>query len=183
MRQGLSPLRRHRAPARRLRLDQRGSIMPIMAVLILVSAIGGAVAVDLTRAHALREQLQTAADSAALAAATMLPDTEQAAALALAYVAKNMPEKGEVLRAYDITFGRWNAAGRAVVTTEANPNVVQVVTRLAEANNNAVTTLMAGILGVDSMDVSAVTIRRRPPFAPALSDADWRSSDIVHPFP
>ena len=140
---------------KRLKLDERGSIMPVMAALLLISTVGGALAVDLTRAYTLREQLQTAADSAALAAATMLPDTRKAEQIALAYVAKNMPDYGQILRREDITFGQWSSAAREMVAGDSNPNAVQVITRLAETNGNAITTLFSGILGTETMDISA----------------------------
>ncbi|MGI9484624.1 MAG: pilus assembly protein TadG-related protein, partial [Geminicoccaceae bacterium] len=57
---------------------ERGSVAPILAMVMLVATAGAALAVDMARAYALKSDLQAAADSAALAAAVMLPDTAAA---------------------------------------------------------------------------------------------------------
>lgn len=59
-----------------LKRNEQGSVLPIMAALMMMAAAGGALAVDMARAYAAKSDLQLAADSAALAAAIMLPDLE-----------------------------------------------------------------------------------------------------------
>lgn len=43
--------------------DDRGAVLPILAVVVITAMAGAALAVDLARAHALRQQLQLTADS------------------------------------------------------------------------------------------------------------------------
>ncbi|MEM9441111.1 MAG: pilus assembly protein TadG-related protein [Pseudomonadota bacterium] len=58
--------------------EQRGAVMPIMAAVIMITAERAALAADVGRAHAVKADLHAAADSAALAAAIMFPDANEA---------------------------------------------------------------------------------------------------------
>lgn len=141
--------------AKRLGIDQRGSIMPIMAVLLLLGMIGGSLVVDVARAYSLQEQLQIAADAAALAAASALPDVDEARKSAMHYAAKNMPGYGKIISKDDIDFGQWNPVSRTVASNNQSPNAVRVTARLAESNGNALTSLFAGIFGEAMINVAA----------------------------
>ena len=63
--------------------DQQGSVPPIMVSFFIFGSVGGALAVDLARAYSAREQLLLVAESAALAAATALPDIDTARKVAM----------------------------------------------------------------------------------------------------
>lgn len=146
---------RHLATPRALLSDQRGSIMPIMAAVVISTSVGGALAVDLARAYSVREQLQLVAESAALAAATSLPDVEEARATALRYAAKNMPGHGGVVGRDDIVFGNWDADSRSIEADSHAPNAVRVTAKLTESGGNGLTTIFAGIIGEGIVDVAA----------------------------
>ena len=121
-----------------------------------------AMAVDLSYAIVLQSRLQSAADSAALAAAVALPDQAAALAQAQAYAEKNLAvsENGTVLAVNDAVFGNWNNATRAFV---ANPptdpiNAVQINLRRADSNGNPVSTFFGSIFGIATIDLSASAI-------------------------
>lgn len=148
---------------RHLRIDERGSMLPIMAAVLLLSLSGAALAVDLTRASALRAELQTTADAAALAAATRLPNADTAVAAALRYADKNMPSEryGEVLARQDVELGHWDAKTRSFQTNGSVPSAVRVTLRLASSNDNAIAPFFAGVFGVEVMDLSAFATAAR----------------------
>ena len=90
--------------------DQRAAVLPIMAAFMMVAAGGAALAVDVGRAYAVKSDLQSAADSAALAAAVMLPDVEAAMHAAQRAVDRSLPDLKPRLTPEDLEFGDWNAA-------------------------------------------------------------------------
>ncbi|MGI9421073.1 MAG: TadG family pilus assembly protein [Geminicoccaceae bacterium] len=145
---------RRLASLRTLLDDQRGSIMPIMAAVIVSTSVGGALAVDVARAYSAREQQLLVAESAALAAATSLPNVKEARQIALRYAEKNMPGHG-VVDENDIVFGNWDAASRSITGNGQAPNAVRVTARLSERDGNALTTIFAGLIGDDTVDVAA----------------------------
>ena len=71
-------------------------MLPSMAMLVLMTTAGAALAVDITRAYSIKAELQAAADSAALAAALKLPDLDAARKAGMRYAGKNsagLPER------------------------------------------------------------------------------------------
>lgn len=141
-------------------------MVPLIAIGFVVSAGFAAMGVDLVRASAMRQSLQLAADAAALAAATRLPSQADAEKAALAYVERNMPasEFREVLHPRDIEFGVWDDKAMAFVAGDDNSparSAVRVTTRLSTANDNVFSTALAGVIGIDTIDVSASAIAGR----------------------
>lgn len=151
-----------------LRHDQSGGMVPMLAFGMILVVSAAAVGVDLTRVRAMQQSLGMAADAAALAAASRLPDLDAARAAALAYVEKNLPsaEYGQVLNEEDIEFGLWDPQTRTF-TPNTDPNAqgaaaaVRVTAQLSAENNNAVKTFFAPIIGVDVMDVAETAIAGR----------------------
>jgi len=120
------------------------------------------VAVDLSYAIVLQSRLQSAADSASLAAVVKLPDQSAAIAQAQEYTGKNLAvsQNGTALDASDVIFGNWSNATRVFAP---NPpldpiNAVEVRLRRADSNGNAVSTFFASIFGISSIDLSANAI-------------------------
>ena len=148
--------------------DDKGSTLPILAVGLMVCLGAGAVGIDLVKGRALQQSLVLAADAAALAAAPRLPDGNAARQVALDYVERNMPsaEYGTVLAPSDVVFGNWDAQTQTF-TPAANQgqgtsgSAVQVTTRLASANSNAMITSLANVIGVSSLDISVSAIAGR----------------------
>jgi hypothetical protein len=138
-----------------------------------------ALAVDMSFAYVLRNNLQIAADSAALAAVSQLPDEAAGLTEAKAYAASNMSvdAHGTILKDTDVRFGNWDGATRTF-TAGTNPvNAASVTLRLAEANNNAAPAFFGRIFGSDGMDivVSATATPGGP--TPCLLSLDPDDSD------
>jgi Flp pilus assembly protein TadG len=135
--------------------DERGAIMPIMAAVMMIAAGGAALAVDLGRAYSVRADLQAAADAAALSAAIMLPDVEEARMAAQLTVYRTLPDLKPVLTADDIDFGTWNASERRIEKGSGDASAVQVTVQLSESRGNALETLFAGVFGENAMDIAS----------------------------
>ncbi|MEZ5932753.1 MAG: pilus assembly protein TadG-related protein [Alphaproteobacteria bacterium] len=133
-------------------------MLPLLAAMVILAVSGAAIAVDLARAHALRQQLQLTADAAALAAAVNLPDVEAARNAAYRYAQRNMPGYLDVITADDIAFGQWDSEARRVSASEAAPSAVRVTPSLTAEKGNAIATLFAGVLGHGLLDVSASAV-------------------------
>jgi Flp pilus assembly protein TadG len=135
--------------------EDRASVMPIMAGVLLVGTAGAAIAVDVGRAYALRSNLQIAADSAALSAAVNLPDMEAAREAAVRYASINMPGVADLITAEDIEFGHWNPETRTIEPDVEAPSALRVTASLSSEKGNAPATLFAGVFGSDSLDLTA----------------------------
>lgn len=144
--------------------EDRGSVLPIVAAVVIAMVSGAALSVDLARAYALRQQLQLTADAAALAAAVNLPDMAAARTAAYRYAERNMPGYADVITDDGIEFGRWNPDSREIEGDERVPSAVLVKTSLTAAKGNAIETFFAGLLSQGELDVaaSAVAGKRSP---------------------
>ncbi|MEM7041204.1 MAG: TadG family pilus assembly protein [Pseudomonadota bacterium] len=143
---------------RRILRDDRGAILPIMAAAVIVALSGAALAVDLARAHAIRQQLQLTADAAALAAAVNLPDVQAAREAAYRYAQRNMPGHKDVITAEGIEFGQWNPETRRVESDDQAPSAVRVTPALSDEKGNALSTLFAGVIGSSLLDLNASAV-------------------------
>ncbi|MEM9625183.1 MAG: TadG family pilus assembly protein [Pseudomonadota bacterium] len=138
--------------------DDRGAVLPIMALVVIVAVTGAALAVDLARAQAMRQQLQLTADAAALAAAINLPDVDAAREAAHRYAMRNMPDYANVISTDGIEFGQWDPDTREIELTEQGPSAVRVTPSLSAAKGNTLSTLFAGLLGSDSLEITASAV-------------------------
>ena len=135
--------------------DQRGTVMPLMAAVMMIAAGGAALAVDLGRAYSVKADLQAAADAAALAAAIMLPDVEEAREAAQLAVDRMLPDLKPTLTTDDLDFGNWNASERRLDRSSGAASAVQVTVQLSESRGNALETLFAGVFGEAAMDIAS----------------------------
>ncbi len=129
-------------------------MLPMMAALMLVAAGGAALAVDIGRAYAVKSDLQSAADSAALAAAIMLPDIAAAKKAAQRAVSRSLPALDLVLTGDDLEFGQWDAATRTLNESQG-ASAVRVTVQLAESRGNALDTIFAGVFGEATTDIAS----------------------------
>jgi hypothetical protein len=136
-------------------------MLPILGAMLMLASAGAAVAVDMGRAYAYREQLRLAADAAALAGAINLPDVEAAREAAQHYAALNLPEFKNLIDAGDIEFGQWNPETREIEPSASAPNALRVTAKLSDDNDNALGLLFAPILGHDSFDLAASAVAGR----------------------
>src|SRR5262245_35457982 len=154
----MSGMRMHwRGSVQRFIDDERGSILPLVGLCLLVVLGFGAIAIDLGQQAALRSELQATADAAALAAASRLPDLQKARTKALDYAERNMPAatNGAVLAEDDIVFGTWYGNTRQFVENGPVLNAVKVTARRSSSNGNPSPTFFLHIFGQDHADLSA----------------------------
>jgi Flp pilus assembly protein TadG len=147
-----------------------------VTALSIVGLIGiAAFTIDLGRVYMAKNELQNAADSAALAGARALGElyktmsvssqlsltltTTQvqniqtmAANAAFANLADN---KSLQLAGADLQVGKWTNKTHIFTPTTAVPNAVRVTTRLDNTVNGAMNAIFAGVIGVERMGVSA----------------------------
>ncbi|MDB4874260.1 MAG: hypothetical protein JWM41_706 [Gemmatimonadetes bacterium] len=117
-------------PRFKARLEaRRGSILVLTAVMLTALMVVGALAIDVSRMYVVRNEAQTAADAAALAAAAQLSkDPLQSAAVASTLAAANNTIDGPVTVS-SVTFGSWDDSKR-LFTANADPkksNAVKVI--------------------------------------------------------
>ncbi len=159
----------------RLWRQDRAGVAAVAAVLLtsLVALTGAAV--DIGMMAAVRSELQNAADAAALAGAGTLitwgadntasaqPETALAEAQAMAY--QNTSQGINLqLAVEDITLGLWSEDDHAFdpdhIGASSDPNnlsACRVIIRRNLTINTPVPTIFLGILGIDTVDISAMS--------------------------
>jgi Flp pilus assembly protein TadG len=146
------------------RHPERGAVLVIVAIVLPVIMIMGAIVIDLGHLFTVRTQLQATADAAALAAVGRLGSgTTQARAAAVEYAAHNYPGS-PVVATTDIVLGRWSGGTFSPNVTPTN--AVRVTARRSTANSNPVPLFLGGFVGKQFSDVSASAVAV---FAPAGS--------------
>ncbi len=156
--------------------DQKGVALIFAALAGLMLIAGIALAVDAGYYMVTRNELQNAADAAALAAARKLGTIYEpmsyadqqaydassdapaivAAAKSTALLNKAAGQNITILDA-DIVIGRWNATTKILTPTLLQPDAVGVVSRRDTSNpvNGPITTIFAKALGINTMNVFA----------------------------
>lgn len=161
--------RRNPAPARN---RQRGAVA-VMTALCLTVLIGTtALAVDLGRAWVVRNELQNAADAAALAGAGALgpnyatPNWTQAEMKAQSAITLNRTE-GSLLLTAQVQSGYWNVTGTPAGLQSLpvpspgaydRPAVRVTVSRAAGQNGGPLPLVLAPIIGINTMPISATAV-------------------------
>lgn len=151
------------------RRGQRGVVLVIVAVLIVVLIGFVALVVDVGKLYKTRGELQNASDSAALAGASGLDLTaggiDEARARAHAYANLHLADRTAVeLSDGDIVFGHWDEDAGTFTPLGSDPadpgqvNAVAVITRREAGSGNAVVFDIAPVLGATSGDVRADAI-------------------------
>ena len=155
--------------------NEEGSVA-IWAAGSMVMLIGfAALAVDAGHFYALDNQLQNAADAAALAAVGELNDANEARAIAMNITAQNLPpeDHGTALTSSDVEIGQWDADAKVFTAGLNPPSAVRVTVRRTAVSGNAAPTFFGKLLGHDSVDILAQAVAAPRP-APRL--ASWRWS-------
>lgn len=144
-------------------------------ILIIAMMIGG-LAVDYTNGTKTRAQLQTAADSAALAGAMALPEGElevRRSAMDLAGL-----YGPSLLKDSDVVLGNWS--GRNFTESDfPPPNAVSVTTRRSDANSNALQTFLLHIVGIDRLNIATQAIAVRERRQPACSGGGYFAKGMI----
>lgn len=145
-----------RAPTQLVR--DRSGVVAVWTAIGMTAMLGAAaLAVDISNIRLQQNLLQTAADSAALAAAATLPAGTDADVAAIEYAGHNLPAAryGTVLAEEDVVLGRWNQADRTFTAGETPTNAVWVTLRRSDAAGNPVETYFGRALGVDGVDIAS----------------------------
>lgn len=140
--------------------DRRGAVIIYVTLGLTVFLGFSALAIDGSYLYLMSNRAQSAADAAALAAASQLPDQATASDTAIEFAGKNLGSErfGDVLADSDIVFGNWDSDARLFSEGTEPTNAVQVVVRMSDANANPVQLFFASMLGYTEMGVAAAAI-------------------------
>jgi Flp pilus assembly protein TadG len=154
------------------RAQRQGGAVAIYVALFLPVALGFvALSVDIARELVVRNQLQNAADAAALAGAGQLQWNggstmwANATSKATAAIGLNSAD-GQTLSTGTITTGYWNVTGSpsgmqsTAITPGANdmPAIKVTVSRASGSNGGPIQTYFAGLIGTSTINVSATAV-------------------------
>jgi hypothetical protein len=150
--------------------NKRGTVTVMVALLLIVIIGFAAFAVDVGYMMVRRNELQNIADTAALAATgelgalyenmdyTVALTYEPAIGPLLAkaqQVADATGVSNVIISGSDFKLGKWNPATHKFTPTSIGPTAVQVYARKDNTANGPFSTLLAGVVGISSFDVSA----------------------------
>ncbi len=156
--------------------DQHGGVAVMTAIFLLVLLAVAAAAIDIGHALVAKNELQNTADASALAGTRALgviyegitPAAQQTytltsgdratvvAAVQATAVANSAAGVPITVNAADIAIGTWNPATRIHTSTVNQPKAVRVWARRDASANGAISTFLAGVIGLTSVSVNAV---------------------------
>ena len=138
---------------RRLAREEQGSVLPVMALSIPVIFGFAALAIDASRLYMIKNELQIAADAAAIGSVREIGTGRvDEVATELARVNLHEGPDGQTVTAEDVEVGTWNKDLRTFTPGGSAPNAVRVTARRTETN------FLAGVLGQPEADVVAASI-------------------------
>jgi Flp pilus assembly protein TadG len=159
--------------------DQTGAVAVTVAILMFALVGFAALAIDIGYLLVTRNELQNVADAAALAAAgtlgnnyrgmTRAEQLDYDCASSVIYPCSEIIEVAQQVglanRAAgvnisilenEVEIGLWDAGATPPFSTSTvHPNAVRVTARRDETSNSSITTFLAGVIGVDTLAVSA----------------------------
>lgn len=156
--------------------NERGAVAAMTAIFLIVLLAMGAAAIDVGHALVARTELQTAADAGALAGTRalgliyegMTPAAQQSYTLTggdqATIVAAVQTTAGANMAAGvsiainpgDIAIGTWNPTTRTHTPTVNQPKAVRVTARRDSSANGPISTFLASVIGLTSVNVVAV---------------------------
>lgn len=153
-------------------LNEKGAVLVLVAFLLLILLGIAAFAIDFGYRHVVKNELQNAADAAALAGARELGKIYETASVhELTSDEKNQitnvvqstaatnyagDKKQLEIDANDILFGDWNTNTNVFSEPETVPDAIKVtVRRQSVYNSGPIKTFFAGIFGIDALAVYA----------------------------
>lgn len=133
-------------------------IYTLITMTALCSLLG--LAVDLARTQTVKTELRRVADAAARAAVANLSTSTTAAQNAAVHIAAQNTVDGATITlstTNDIQIGNWNTS-TSTFTSGATPyNAVRIYARRTTANGNPLSLLFGSLIGVNTVDVWAVS--------------------------
>jgi hypothetical protein len=166
--------------------NRHGAMFVWFAVLLPVLLIFIGFAIDIGLIYLTRTELQSAADSAALAAAQELPGFNRerqatftiatAQEAALTYARRNLPadRHGEILDTSEMEFGQWDYVERQFLVDEQPYTAVRLKARKTEANGNPMSLLFLAIIQESTQDL---VVESTAVAAPRLGG--WMSGGLI----
>src|ERR1051325_3437327 len=156
--------------------NSRGAVAVMVAIMMTVLLAMAAAALDIGHALVARNELQNSADAGSLAGARalgILYEGMTPAAMGTyqlsggdAATIRTAVQTTAVLNAAagvnvtvnagDVQIGLWNSATRTMTPTVNQPRSVRVITRRDGTANGPISTFLAGVVGMTSVNVSAV---------------------------
>jgi Flp pilus assembly protein TadG len=156
--------------------NEQGAVAAMTAIFLLVLLAMAAAAIDVGHALVARNELQNTADASALAGTRALgviyegmtaaqqqtytlTSGDQAAIVAAAQqtaVANRAAGVPITVNTADIAIGTWNPTTRVHTPTVNQPKAVRVLVRRDASANGPISTFLAGVVGLTSVNVSAV---------------------------
>ena len=156
--------------------NEHGAVAVMSAIFLLLLLTMAAAAIDVGHALVARTELQTAADAGALAGTralgiiyeAMTPAAQQTytltngdratveAAVQNTAAANSAAGVPITINAADISIGTWNSTTRVHTPTVNQPKAVQVWARRDSSANGPISTFLAGVVGLSSVNVRAV---------------------------
>ena len=155
--------------------ETRGAVAVTVAILLVVLLGFAALALDISNAMVARNELQNAADAAALAGVRQIGLIYAALPPGTPYTGYVLSDSTPVITAAtgvgfqnearrvaltintaDIVIGVWNSTSRTLTPGNVGPTAVRVTARRDPSANGPVATWLAGLLGINSMNVSAM---------------------------
>ncbi len=122
----------------------------------IVAAMVSGVALDGANAWRLQQQLQIAADAAALAAAANIEDQTEASRIALEVAGLNLAAAhGDAILDTDIVFGIWDETTGAFEAGETPSNAVRVTAQRNAERDNQIGTFLLKLAGIDRLNAAA----------------------------
>ena len=162
------------------KLNQRGVTGITVSLVLGVMVMMAAFAIDIGHALVTRNELQNAADSAALSAGLQLgmnylalpPGDQQDMSRDLtgqeqsqivtagetASYANSAAQHNISIAAGEVEFGTWDLNTKTFTPTVTRPNAIQVTARRDGTANGPIGTFFAGIFGINTMNVSATAV-------------------------
>jgi Flp pilus assembly protein TadG len=156
--------------------NERGAAAAMVAVFLTVLLAFGAAAIDVGHSMVARNELQNVSDAAALAGTRalgfiyegMTPAAQQAYVLSggdqaivevAVQTAANANKAAGVsiaINSSDIQIGIWNPATKTLTPTANQPKSVRVLSRRDGSANGPISTFLANVIGMSSINVNAV---------------------------
>jgi Flp pilus assembly protein TadG len=145
-------------------IRRRGAAMVYVMIIIPAAFAFCALGVDAGHCILVKNQLQNAADAAALAGALKMGTSMNAAIAAATTSAASNKANGTpvvLVSSTDIQFLHWVSKSNYTVVSAGNyatANAIRVTTRRAASAGTAVSMFFGGMVGIGSSDVTATTV-------------------------
>jgi len=143
--------------------QRRGAIMALMPAIIVLLCMVVGFSFDMGYLYLVKSDLQSASDSAALAAAFKMSEKNGAkvkpvTTQAILYAELNEPDYGNVLVAGDVEMGSWDFGSKSFTPGNGKANAVRTIVRRDGTNTAKVKMFFMSLFGVNEVAVTATSI-------------------------